>query len=108
MGLSWVASGGLGRFVMGFGRASLLFGVWLILGRLGDDFHGGASRFVPLLDRSTDFGKVPDSIGTSIAVVQLFIGLVLKDSKLDEHLSYRTECVKNRSNPINDRLGCRR
>ena len=48
----------------------------------------GASRSVPLLDRSTDFWKVPDSIGTSIAVVQLLIVLGLKDSKLDELIHF--------------------
>ena len=47
------------------------------------------------MDRSTDFWKVPDSIGTSIAVVQLLIVLGLKDSKLDEDLSYSTECMSS-------------
>jgi hypothetical protein len=47
------------------------------------------------LDRSTDFWKVPNSIGTSIAVVQLLIVLGLKDLQLDEDLSYKTERVSS-------------
>ena len=47
------------------------------------------------MDKSTDSWKVPDSIGTSIAVVQLFIVLVLKDLDLDEDSSYRTERVSS-------------
>ena len=47
------------------------------------------------MDKSTDSWKVPDSIGTSIAVVQLFIVLGLKHLKLDEDLSYKTERVSS-------------